>query len=805
VTALLQDVRYGLRMLMKNPGFTVIAVLTLALGIGVNAAIFTVVNAALLRPLPYDHPERIVAGFETQHGTTGRMNLSRLDFQDWRTQSNTMQSLAAYEWGPANLSGASEPERVIGAVVSQDFFSLVGTQPLIGRAFGSQEAQAGNWSVAVISESLWKNQFGAQADVVGRKITFDGEPYTIIGVVPSRLDLPAGTQVWTPLDFAKDDSDRSAHNYRVLGKLKPGITLAQSQSEFTATAARLAGEYPSSNKNVEAKLIPLQDVMTTDIRPSLLLLSAMAILVLLIACANVANLLLVRASARRREIAVRAALGASRGRLVRQLLLESLLLALLGGSAGLLISVWADNLLTSMLPAHFLPVKQVSADPRVLGFACALVVLTVLFFGLIPAVYAARTDLVEGLSRSISSAAPGRKLRGVLVAAEVALSVLLVIGAGLMARSLFALERESLGFDSSHLTMVNISFAPSEGHSAKAIQSFSDLLQRMKAIPGVEAVGASDGVPLSDGGGADGGFSIEGQESLQPYAQWRLASEDYFRTMKIPTMRGREFEPADHNGQKVVIVSQSLAQRYFPNQDAIGKRITVPGLDKATYDAFRKGSSVWFEIVGVVGDVRLSEPGLPPEPTLYFPYFQTDRSSQGLSVVLRTALPLASLRGVIAQQARSVQSDAPVEILNYQDVFLSSVLMPRFRFYLIGMFAVLALALALVGIYGVVAYVTAQSTSEIGLRMALGAQPKNILVLVLRQGLGIAGLGLACGLGGAALLTQFISRFLYGVKPADPLTFVLVVLVIAVTAVIASYIPARRAMRVDPMIALRYE
>jgi putative ABC transport system permease protein len=792
-------------MLLKNSGFTAVAVLTLALGIGVNAAIFTVVNAALLRPLPYDHPERIVAGFENQHGTSGRMNLSRLDFQDWRAQSNTMQSLAAYEWGPANLSGASEPERVIGAVVSQDFFSLVGARPLIGRAFGSQEAQAGNWSVAVISESLWKNQFGAQADVVGRKITFDGEPYTIIGVVPSRLDLPSGTQIWVPLDFAKDDSDRSAHNYRVLGKRKPGISLAQSQAEFTAIAARLASEYPSSNKNVDAKLIPLQDVMTTDIRPSLLLLSATAILVLLIACANVANLLLVRASARRREIAVRAALGASRGRLVRQLLLESLLLAFLGGSAGLLISVWADNLLKSMLPAHFLPVNQVSADPRVMGFACALVVLTVLFFGLIPAVYAARTNLVEGLSRSIGSAAPGRKLRGVLVAAEVALSVLLVIGAGLMARSLFALERESLGFDSSHLTMVNISFAPSQGDSGKAIQSFADLLQRMKAIPGVEAAGVSDGVPLSDGGGADGSFSIEGQESLQPYAQWRLASEDYFRTMKIPALRGRGFEPADHNGQKVVVVSQSLAQRYFPNQDAIGKRITVPGLDKAAYDAYREGSSVWFEIVGVVGDVRLSEPGLPPEPTLYFPYFQTDRSSQGLSIVLRTALPLASLRGVITQQVRSVRSDAPLEILNYQDVFLSSVLMPRFRFYLIGMFAVLALALALVGIYGVVAYVTAQSTSEIGLRMALGAQPKNILVLVLRQGVAIAGLGLACGLGGAALLTQFISRFLYGVKPADPLTFVLVGLVIAVTAVIASYIPARRAMRVDPIVALRYE
>ena len=790
-------------MLMKNPAFTVIAVLTLALGIGVNAAIFTVVNAALLRPLPYDHPERIVAGFETQHGA-GRMNLSRLDFQDWRAQSNTMQNLAAYGWSPANLAGASEPERVLGAAVSEDFFELLGVRPVIGRAFGPQEVQAGNWSVAVISESLWKSQFGAQADVVGHKITLDGQPYTIIGVLSAHMDLPAGAQIWIPLDFAKDDSDRSAHNYRVFGKLKPGITLAQSQAEFTAIAARLASEYPSSNKNVEAKLIRLQDVMTTNIRPSLLLLSAMAILVLLIACANVANLLLARAGARRREIAVRAALGASRGRLVRQLLVESLLLALLGGSAGLLISVWADKLLTSTLPAHFLPVNQVSADPRVLGFACALVVLTVLFFGLIPAVYAARTDLVAGLSRSIGSAASGRKLRGVLVAAEVALAVLLVIGAGLMARSLFALEQESLGFDSSHLTLVNISFAPSQGDSAKAIQSFSDLLQRMKALPGVEAVGASDGVPLSDGG-ADGGFSIEGRNSLQPYAQWRLASEDYFRTMKIPVIRGREFATADHNGQNVVVVSQSLAQRFFPNQDPLGKRITVPGLDNATYAAYRKNSSDWFEIVGVVGDVRLSEPGLPPEPTLYFPYFQTDRSSQGLSVVLRTALPLASLRGVITREVHGVQSDAPLEMLNYQDVFLSSVVMPRFRFYLIGMFAVLALALALVGIYGVVAYVTAQSTPEIGVRMALGAQPKNILVLVLRQGVAIAVVGLACGLAGAALLMQFISRFLYGVKPADPVTFFVVALIVAVTALVASYIPARRAMRVDPIIALRYE
>jgi putative ABC transport system permease protein len=801
--ALLQDVRYGLRMLVKSPGFTAIAVLTLALGIGVNAAIFTVVNAALLRPLPYDHPERIVAGFETSHGE-GRINLSRLDFQDWRAQSSTTQALAAYEGGPANLAGANEPERVNGAAVSQDFFSLLGVQPVAGRAFGPEDARAGNWTVAVISESLWKSQFGAQGDVLGRKIKFDGDPYTIIGVLPSRVDMPAGVQIWVPLDFSKDDSDRSAHNYRVLGKLKPGITLAQGQAEFTAIAARLASDYPSSNKDVSARLIRLQDVLTTDIRPSLLLLSAMAILVLLIACANVANLLLVRASGRRREIAVRATLGASRARLVRQLLVESLLLAVLGGSAGLLLSLWVCNLLTSMLPAHFLPANQAAADPHVLAFACAVVLITVLFFGLLPAVHAARTDLVEGFSRAVTSAAPGRKLRNVLVVAEVALSVLLVIGAGLMARSLLALETESLGFDSSQLAVVNISFSPSPGDSAKAIQSFSDLVQKMKALPGVEAVGATDGVPLADSG-SNGSFFIEGQNYSQTYAQWRLASEDYFQTMKIPAIRGREFQPADRNGQKVVVVSQSLAERFFPNEDAIGKHIAVPGLDEATFAAFRKGSDIRFEIVGIVGDVRLNEPGLPPEPTLYFPYFQSDRSSQGLNIVLRTSLPLSSLRGAIIREVRSVQSDAPLELMNYQDVFLQSVVMPRFRFYLIGTFAALALTLALVGIYGVVAYVTAQRTAEIGLRLALGAQPHDILVLVLHQGVGIALVGLACGLAGAALFTQFVGSFLYGVRPADPVTFVAVATVVGLTAVAASYIPARRAMYVDPMVALRYE
>jgi putative ABC transport system permease protein len=799
----LQDVRYGLRMLMKNPAFAAIAVFTLALGIGVNAAVFNVVNAALLRPLPYDHPERIVRAFETDHGN-GRMNLSRLDFQDWRAQSTTMQTLAAYEWGAANLSGANEPERVDGAVVSQDFFSVLGVRPVLGRTFGPEEVRAGNWSVAVISESLWKSQFGAQADVLGRKIMFDGEPYTIIGVLPPQMEMPAGAQVWIPLDFAKDDSDRSAHNYRVLGKLKPGITLAQAQAEFTAIAARLELEYPSSNKNVSAKLIRLQDAMTTGVRPSLLLLWAMAMLVLLIACANVANLLLVRASARRREIAVRAALGASRARLVRQLLVESLLLAVLGGLAGFLLSLWSGNFLTSMLPAHFLPVSEASADPRVLAFACALVLLTVLFFGLVPAIYAARTDLVGGLSRSTTSATAGRKLRGVLVAAEVALSVLLVIGAGLMARSLFALETESLGFDPSNLKVTNVSFSPAPGESAKAIQSFADLLQRVKALPGVEAVGVTDGVPLADGG-SDGNFTIEGRDSSHPYAQWRLASDGYFQTMRIPAIRGREFEPVDRNGAKVVVISQSLAQRFFPNEDAIGKHIAVPGLDEATYAAFRKGSQVWFDVIGIVGDVRLNEPGLPPEPTLYFPYFQTDRSSQGLSIVLRTSLPLASLRGAITQDVRGVQSDAPLELLNYQDVFLQSVILPRFRFYLIGMFALLALTLALVGIYGVVAYATAQRTSEIGLRVALGAQPHEVLLLVLRQGAGIALAGLASGLAGAALLTRFVGSFLYGVKPGDPATFVVVGLLVSATALAASYVPARRAMRVDPMTALRYE
>ena len=801
--ALLQDVRYGLRMLVKNPGFTVIAVLTLALGIGVNAAIFTVVNATLLRPLPYDHPERIVAVFETNH-SGGRINLSRLDFQDWRAQSSTMQALAAYEWSPANLTGTDEPERVNGAAVSQDFFSLLGVQPVTGRTFGPEQARAGNWTVAVISESLWKSQFGAEADVLGRKIKFDGDPYTIIGVLPSRMDMPTGVQIWIPLDFSKDDSDRSAHNYRVLGKLKPGITLAQGQAEFTAIAARLASEYPSSNKDMSARLIRLQDVLTTDIRPSLLLLSAMAILVLLIACANVANLLLVRASARRREIAVRAALGASRARLVRQLLVESLLLAILGGSAGLFLSLWVSNLFTSMLPAHFLPANRAAADPRVLAFECALVLVTVLFFGLVPAIHAARTDLVEGFSRAVTPAGSGRKLRNVLVVAEVALSVLLVIGAGLMARSLLALETESLGFDSSHLAVVNISFSPAQGDSAKAIQSFSDLVQKVKALPGVQAVGATDGAPLTDGG-SDGSFFIEGRNYSQTYAQWRLASEDYFQTMKIPAIRGREFQPADRNGHKVVVVSQSLAQRFFPNEDAIGKRVAVPGLDEATLAALHKGSNLWFEIVGIVGDVRLNEPGLPPEPTLYFPYFQSDRSSQGLSIVLRTSIPLNSLRGAIIREVRSVQSDAPLELMNYQDVFLQSVVMPRFRFYLIGMFAALALTLALVGIYGVVAYVTAQRTSEIGLRLALGAQPHDILVLVLRQGVGVALVGLACGLAGAALFTQFVGSFLYGVRPADPVTFVAVAMVVGLTAVAASYIPARRAMRVDPMVALRYE
>lgn len=806
--ALLQDIRYGIRTLTRSPGFTIVAVLTLALGIGANVAIFSVVNAVLLRSLPYDDPERIVAAFET-NDRGGRMNLSRQDFQDWRDQSKSFQSLAGYGMGQFNFGGGSEPTRVNGIEATPGFFDVFGVRPIIGRTFGAQDAQAGEWSLAVISEGLWKSQFGGQSNVLGRTVYTDGAPYTIVGVLPGDFDFPAGNQFWVPVDLSKDDSDRSAHNYRVVGKLKQNVTLAQAKTEIAGIAERLAREYPSSNQNVGATLFRLQDAMTLRVRESLILLLASVALVLLISCANLANLLLVRASTRRREIAVRATLGASRWRLIRQLLVESSLVAFLGGAVGLCLSLWIGKFLTALMPANLLPVKSTPVDFSVLAFAIGLIFTTVFLFGLAPAFHAARADLTQGLTRMAGGGGRGKLLRSALVIGEIALSVLLLTGAGLMMRSLLALENERLGFDSSDLLIASVSFPPESTESTeKTANAFAIVMQRMKNLPGVENVAATDAAPLSDGG-ADGSFSIERRSDQdggnKGYADWRLASEDYFLTMKIPLLRGREFQAGDRSGEKAVIVNETLAKKYWPGEDPLGKRIAIVGLDEQTYSASRKNSEIWFDIVGVVGDVRNDAAGLPPEPTLYVPYFQTSRVAGGMDVVLRTSLPVASLRSAIIQEVQDTRPDAPVEVASYNSVYLSSIALPRFRSYLIGAFAFLALALAAVGIYGVVSYVTAQQTSEIGIRMALGAQPHDVLALVIKQFAGVTVLGLAAGLAAALVLTRFISIFLYGIRRMDAATFIGVSLVIAGVSLLACYIPARRAMRVDPMVALRHE
>jgi predicted permease len=804
--ALLQDVRYGIRTLTRSPGFTIVAVLTLALGIGANVAIFSVVNAVLLRSLPYDHPEQILAAFET-NDRGARMNLSREDFQDWRDQSKSFQNLAAYGLGQFNFGGGNEPARVNGIEATPGFFDVFGVRPIIGRTFGAQDARAGEWSVAVISEGLWKSQFGGHANVLGRTVYADGTPYTIVGVLPGEFDFPAGNQFWAPLDLSKDDSDRSAHSCRVVGKLKDHVTLAEAKAEIAGIAERLAREYPSSNKNVGATLYRLQDAMTLRVRTSLLLLLASVALVLLIACANLANLLLVRASTRRREIAVRATLGASRWRLIRQLLVESLLVALLGGAVGLCLSLWIGKFLTSLMPANLLPVKSTAVDFSVLAFAIGLILTTVILFGLVPAFHAARVDLTQGLTRM--GGGRGKSLRSALVVIEIALSVLLLTGAGLMMRSLLALENERLGFDSKNLLVASVSFPPAPtDDTEKTANAFAIVMQRLKSLPGVQNVAATDAAPLSDGG-ADGSFSIEGRSDQNSgnkgYADWRLASEDYFLTMKIPLFRGREFQAGDRSGEKVVIVNETLAKKYWPGQDPLGKRVAIAGLDEQTFTASRKHSEIWFEIVGVAGDVRNNAAGLPPEPTLYVPYFQTSRVAGGMDIVLRTSLPVAGLRSAINQEVHGARPDAPVELASYDSVYLSSIALPRFRSYLIGAFAFLALALAAVGIYGVVSYVTEQRTSEIGIRMALGAQPQDVLTLVIKQFAGVTVLGLASGFAAALVLTRFVSSFLYGIRVMDTATFIGVSVVISAATLGACYIPARRAMRVDPMVALRHE
>jgi putative ABC transport system permease protein len=813
---LVQDLKYGLRTLLKNPGFTTVAVLALALGIGANTAIFSVVNAVLLRPLPYPDPDRLMTVWENNLKLGWHEDVvSPANFLDWRAQNTVFESMAAYSRRGFNLRTGEGAERIRGAVVSADFFKVLRTAPQRGRGFLPEDGGAATGRVALVSHSLWQGKLGGDAQIVGRSITIDSQAATVIGVTPEGFELPEEATIWV---LAKNvvpenvwlpasvdiTTVRGLHYLPVLARLKPGVTQAAAQAEMDAIAARLAAEHPRTNADYGVEIVPLHRKLVGDVRPALLVFLGAVGLVLLIACANVANMSLARAAARRREVAIRTALGASRGRLLRQYLTESILLAVLGGGAGLLLALWGTDLLIALQPDSIPGVSRAGIDGRVLGFTLGLSILTGLLFGVAPALHAASADphvaLKEG-GRTSSVGPRARLLRGGLVVAEMAVALVLLAGSGLLIRSFLHLTHIEPGIRIDGVLTLGLS-TPDASYQGGAEQGrfYTEILRRVRTLPGVESAAATTNLPL---GGIDTyfGLEIEGRPPAGPgegpESGMHQVSPDYFRTLGIPILRGRPFLESDVDGApSVKIISKTMAERYWPGEDAIGKRIS--------YARNPKGEPQWSTVVGVVGDVRQVGLHTEPRPEAYVPFLQ--RPSRYMTLVLRSTLDPATLAESVRREVRAVDRDVPAyDARTMREVLDGSLATRRFNMALLMVFAAVALALASVGLYGVIAYMVTQRTHEIGVRLALGASQADVLRLVVGHGMGLALGGVALGLVGAFGLTRALSSLLAGVSVTDPWTFAAMVLLLTLVAFLACFVPARRAARLDPMATLRAE
>jgi putative ABC transport system permease protein len=798
-------------MLMASPGFTTVVIVILALGIGANSLIFSAVNALVLHPFSYPEPERLVGVWESGPQNP-RNEVTPANFVDWKKSNDVFEEIGALNFWSVNLTGVDLPERLQGFQVSPSLFSLLGVRPLMGRAFLPEEEQPGKNTVVVLSHSFWQRRFAGDPNVLGKTLSFNNQQYTVVGVMPPDFQIHRKAEVWAPLAMSPITlANRQAHYLIIFARLKRGVPVAQAQASMETLAAQLRRQYPETNANWSVNVIPLPEQAVGNIRPAALVLLAAVGLVLLIACANVANLLLARAAARQKEIAIRLALGSTRGRLVRQLLTESVLISVIGGLAGLLLAVWGLDFLLARLPegATFsIPrLKQISIDLPVFGFAMLLSLATGIVFGLAPVFQAFNLNLNETIKeggRTSSSGGPaGRRLRRWLVISEVALSVVLLIGAGLLIKSLVKLLDVNPGFSSENVLTVNTILPRAKYREpAQTIGFYNQLIERLGRLPGVQAVSAINYLPLG-GSNASSGFDIEGQPLLppsqQPGAADRSIGPDYFRALGIPVVKGRPFTAQDdQQATRVAIVSESLGREYFPGEDPIGKRIRP---DERT--------DPWYQIVGVVGDVKHWGLDKQGEPTMYFPYSQ--RPDRGMVLVVRSTAAPTNLIAAVRNEVLAVDKDQPVfDIRTVEGVISESVMLPRFTAVLLSIFAALALILAAVGIYGVMSYTVTQRTHEIGIRLALGAGSRDVLKMVVGQGMALAGVGVTIGLTVAALLARLMASllpadFLFGVSAYDPLTFGSITLLLSGIALLACYVPARRAMKVDPMIALRYE
>jgi putative ABC transport system permease protein len=820
---LIQDIRYGVRGLKRSPSFTAIAILTLALGIGANTAIFSIIDAVLLRPLPYQQPGQLVSCYETE-AAPGNYPFTGHDFLDWKTQNHSFQDMTLFSWTHAmNLTGGENPVHVLGTPTEANFFSLLGARTLLGRTWATGEDEPGHDHVAILSYGLWQSQFASDPKTIGTDIDLNGEKFRVVGVMPAGFRFPSeATQLWVPQDMdSKSLGPRGSHSFAVIGRLKPGVTLQQAHAEMTVIASHIEQQYPSSNYKVGASIVGLHEDLVAESRSSLVMMLWAVALVLLIACTNIANLLLSRAAERQREMSIRGALGAGRARLIRQVLTESVLLGTAGAAVGLLFAEVGIKIITSLKNLGLPSANVIDINLAVLGFTLLLGFLTSVLFGIVPASQISRTEFTEQLKRGSggSIGRTGRSASSVLVVAEVGLSLLLLVSAGLLLKDFLQLRNKNIGVRPLGVWTAAISL-PDSGYKEDEQQCrFSEtVLEKLKSIPGVDSIALSTRLPLE--GGSNGYIAIRGkpfQPMSGPLVEHHAASPDYFKVMGIPVLQGRTFSDEDiqrkfavaerlatidKSGSKLspeqsaaitspVIINETAEREFWPGQNPIGQMFS-----------FGQKDGPWLEVVGVVGDVEQHGITNPPYPEAYQPF----DGSQFLFITLRTSSPSLSVAGEVRQVLGQVDPSLPLyAIRTMEEVISKHTSGQQFLAMLVGLFSGLALLLAAIGIYGVLSYLVTQRTREIGIRMSLGASRANVLSVVLRHGMRLAGLGFAAGLAAELAAGRLIGSLLHEVRPNDPAILFETVLSLAGVALVACYIPARRAARVDPMVALRHE